>query len=274
MLDQRDRVVETGRTEGAAMTSTNAAGSERLGGHGRAVPLGSARLIPLLVAAAIATGCAGTRISDRQEYQGEKLARPAHILVHDFAARAADLPAWSEAAATFASNEAAATPEEIEAGRQLGVQMANRIVERIDAMGLDAQRAADVPTPTPGDIVIVGFLGSIDEGSGFKRVVLGFGSGSAEVSTHVEGYRALDGGYEKLGSGTADNGKKKSPGLVVPTLVTIATKNPIGLLVMTPVKLAGEVTGKNTVEGVGKKMADDVADELEVKFREQGWIAD
>ncbi|MDC1295865.1 hypothetical protein N8077_06010, partial [Myxococcota bacterium] len=59
---------------------------------------------------------------------------------------------------------------------------------------------------------------------------------------------------------------------VVPLILTVATANPLGMIVMLPLKVGQEVTGRNKVEGVGKRMADKIADELEIKFREQGWI--
>ena len=37
-------------------------------------------------------GCAKTWVVERQSYEGPRLARPARILVYDFAASAADLP--------------------------------------------------------------------------------------------------------------------------------------------------------------------------------------
>jgi hypothetical protein len=234
--------------------------------------IGRSMIGMMLATGLLTVGCASTKLSNRQEYQGEKLARPDRIFVHDFAASAADLPAWSEAATTYAGREAAASPEELAAARKLGTHMTTELVSRIDAMGLEAERADGGTKPSPGDLVIVGFLGSVDEGSGFKRVVIGFGSGSAEVTSHVEGYLATADGYRKLGSGDASAGKGHSPGVVLPIAVTIATANPIGLIVMAPIKVGTEVSGRNKIEGVGKRMAGDVADELEKKFREQGWI--
>lgn len=216
--------------------------------------------------------CSSINIQNREEYRGEKLARPDRILVHDFAANPDDLPSWSEAARTNAGAGAEVSADEAEAGRQLGIQMARELVKRFDEMGLEAERAAGARSPEDGDLVIVGYLASVEEGSGFKRVVVGFGSGAAEVTTHVEGYLATSEGMRKLGSGDASSSKGRSPGVVVPLAVTIATANPIGLIVMAPVKVGSEITGHNTVEGVGKKMAGTIADVLEKKFREQGWI--
>ena len=65
-----------------------------------------------------------------------------------------------------------------------------------------------------------------------------------------------------------------APGIVLPLAVTVATANPIGLLIMLPLKLGGEMIGDSPIEGVGSDMADKIAEELEIKFREQGWIDD
>lgn len=241
----------------------------------RRLELGSAPArLALLATMLLVLACAPkTRIANREPYAGEMLPRPDRILVYPFAARTEDLPPWSEAAKTH-PEEAVASEEEVDVARNLGSQMAHELVERIEDMGLPAERTVDPAAPRPGDIAIVGFLASVDEGSGFKRVLLGFGSGAPEVTTHVEGYLATENGIRKLGSGDAEAGKRRAPGAVLPILVTIVTKNPIGILVTTPFKIGGEMTGKSTVEGVGKAMADDIAAQLEIKFREQGWIED
>ena len=54
----------------------------------------------LFVIAAI-VGCASSTITSRQEYQGGKIARPDHIIVYDFAATPADVPADSAIAANI-----------------------------------------------------------------------------------------------------------------------------------------------------------------------------
>lgn len=235
---------------------------------------GAMRLSSGLALLALALACGSIKITDRDEYKGAKLARPDHILIHDFAATVDDLPEWSDAAKANSDAQATATPEEIEAGRKLGIEMTTELVKRIDEMGLPAERATADSQPSDGDIVIVGYLSSVEKGSGFKRVVIGFGSGAAEVTTQVEGYLSTPEGLRKLGSSGLTSGKGHAPGVVVPLVVTAVTANPIGLIIMAPVKIGSEMTGRDTVKGVGKRMADKIADELEKKFREQGWIAD
>ena len=92
------------------------------------------------------------------------------------------------------------------------------------------------------------------------------------MTTEVEGYLMTDQGLRELGSREIDSGGGKMPGVMVPLAVTIATKNPIGLIVGGAVKVGGEVTGKSTIEGSAKRTAKKIGDELRVAFGKQGWL--
>jgi Domain of unknown function (DUF4410) len=139
-------------------------------------------------------------------------------------------------------------------------------------MGLPAVQAAGQPAPRVGDIVLMGYFESVDTGSAEKRIVLGFGSGAAELQTAVEGYLMTDQGLRRLGSGEVESGGGKTPGVAVPLVVAASSGNPIGLIVGGAVKVGGEVTGKSTIEGAAKRTAKEIADQLRVAFQKQGWI--
>ncbi len=230
------------------------------------------RIAACVFALAALAGCASTTVTQRQKYEGQILARPNRIIVHDFAATPADIPAWSAAAKLYAASTPPQSTEEIDLGRRLGAQVALDLVTEIQNMGLPAVRAAGQPAPQVGDLVIVGYFASIDEGSAAKRVLLGFGSGAPEMRTEVEGYLMTDRGLRLLGSGEVDSGGGKTPGVVVPIAVTIATANPIGLIVGGALKVGGEVTGKSTIEGTAKRTAEKIGAELRPAFQRQGWI--
>ncbi|MGR9036296.1 MAG: hypothetical protein ACU83O_06865 [Gammaproteobacteria bacterium] len=85
-------------------------------------------------------GCASTNVISRQPYMGEKLARPAHIIVHDFAATLADIPAGSARAGQYYQSGTPQSDEGIEAGRKLGAEVAKELVAKIQDMGLPAAR--------------------------------------------------------------------------------------------------------------------------------------
>ena len=226
-----------------------------------------------LLALAVAAGCASTEVSDRQRLVTEKLARPGHIWVYDFAATPAEVPADSALAGQPTEHATPQTAEQIELGRKLGEAIAAGIVDEIrGGMGLPAKRASSHTTPEVNDIVIRGYLLSVDEGSATKRVAIGFGSGASHLTTAVEGFQMTTHGLRKLGSGKVGAGGGKSPGAAVGAVALIATANPVGLIVGGGVKAYGEYTGSSKIEGRAKATAKEITDVLKKRFQEEGWI--
>lgn len=220
----------------------------------------------------VVAGCASTKVAERQEYKGGKIPRPAHIWVYDFAATQGEVPAGSEISGQTAQHPTPQTPEQIALGRQVGEAIAAQLVEEIRDMGLPALRASSLSKPQINDLVMKGYLLSIDEGSAAKRVVVGFGSGGSHLTTAVEGFQVTDQGLRKLGSGTLDSGGSKTPGAALGLVGLIATANPAGLIVSGGMKAYGEYSGSAKVEGRAKETAKEIAKKLKPKYQEQGWI--
>lgn len=232
------------------------------------------RLMPLFFALALVAGCASTQVTQSTPMAQPGLARPNQIWVYNFAATYADMPSDSSIGnQVSASSQTAAQMQE---GRQLGALIAQNLVADIQAMGLSAVQAGPGSRPQVGDGVIRGYIVSAEgggAGSAVKRFVVGFGSGTSEMDTVVEGYVMTPNGLRKLGSGTLTSSGNKTPGMVVPAAVAIATANPIGLIVVGGVKVYGEASGRNTLEGRAKATADAIAEELRVRFQDRGWIS-
>jgi hypothetical protein len=224
-----------------------------------------------LFALLVVAGCASTEITEHESYQGEKLARPDRIIVHDFTGNPAEVPPESPFHAQMAET-ATPTPEQQEVGQQLGAQIAEELVADLQGMGLPAVRAAGQSAPQPNDIVLRGYFVSIDEGSAGKRVLVGFGSGEAEMRAAVEGYQMTDQGLRLLGSGEVASEGGSMPGMVVPLAVVAATANPIGLVVGGAAHLYGEGSGSDTIEGAAKRTVDEIAAQLRTAAEKQGWI--
>lgn len=229
------------------------------------------RAVAWLLTLAVVTSCASTQVTERQRYQGAKLARPDRIIVHDFTANPADVPPQSP----FATRLAGAVPptaEQRELGRKLGAQIAADLVADLRGMGLPAVRAEGQPPPRINDIVLRGYFVSIEEGSAGKRVLVGFGSGEAEMRAAVEGYQMTATGLRLLGSGEVSSEGGEMPGVVAPLAVLAATANPIGLVVGGGAKLYGEASGSDTIEGAAKRTAEEISAQLRKAAEEQGWI--
>jgi hypothetical protein len=219
----------------------------------------------------VLAGCASTEVEDHQPYQGAKLARPDRIIVHDFTSDPANVPPDSP----FATRLAGAvrpTPEQEDLGRKLGAQIAEDLVADLEGMGLPAVRAEGQAAPQIDDIVLRGYFVSIEEGSTGKRLLVGFGSGEAEMRAAVEGYQATATGLRLLGHGEVAAEGTEMPGVVVPLAVLAATANPIGLVVAGVAKLYGEGSGSDTIVGAAERTADEVAAQLRKAAEEQDWI--
>ena len=225
-----------------------------------------------LFALVLVVGCASTKVTDRHEYQGGKLPRPAHIWVYNFAATPAEVPAASALAGQPTESAAPQTPEQIATGREVGSQMAAHLVQEIQEMGLPARRASSGTKPDINDLVFRGYLLSVDAGNATKRVAIGFGSGGSHLTTMVEGYQMTAQGLRKLGSGSLESGSGKTPGGAVGVVAVIATGNPVGLIVGGGMKAYGEYSGSAKIEGRAKETAKEIAAQIKPKFQQQGWI--
>jgi hypothetical protein len=200
------------------------------------------------------------------------MARPNRIWVYNFVANPADMPADSSIRGQVGAPSTPPTAEQLQEGRQLGAMIGADLVVNINAMGLSAMQAGPGSSPQVGDGVIRGYLVSVQGGSTVKRLVIGFGAGSSEMDTVVEGYTVTPQGWRKLGSGTLTSSGSKTPGLVVPAAVAIATANPIGLIVVGGAKIYNEASGKSGLEGRAKATADEISDQLKIRFQDRGWI--
>ncbi|MEM7025286.1 MAG: DUF4410 domain-containing protein, partial [Pseudomonadota bacterium] len=145
----------------------------------------------------VLAGCASTEVTESQNFVGDRqIPRPDHIFVFDFSATPGDVDANATIADQVGAHSTPQSAEEVALGRKLGAEIAKDLVEEIKKMGLPAMRAADGPAPQPGDAEIKGHLVSINQGSTAKRLLVGFGSGAAELKTVVEGYLVTQAGLE------------------------------------------------------------------------------
>ena len=234
------------------------------------------RIVLCLLSLVVVAGCASTNVTQQTPMSSPGLARPNRIWVYNFVANPADMPANSSIRNDVGSPSTPPTAAEIQEGRQLGALIAQELVADINAMGLPAVQAGPGSSPQVGDGVIRGYLVSMQGGSTgsmVQRFVIGFGAGTSEMDTVVEGYAVTPQGWRKLGSGTLTSSGNKTPGMVVPAAVAIATANPIGLIVVGGAKIYGETSGRSGLEGRAKATADAIAEQLKIRFQDRGWIS-
>jgi Domain of unknown function (DUF4410) len=232
---------------------------------------GSQLVLCLLTLLALA-GCAKTTVTEQTPMTNPGLARPKLIRVYNFIANPADMPNDSSIAGAVVAQRTPPTEDQLATGRQLGQLIAAALVSDIQAMGFSAEQDGPGVTPQIGDAVIRGYLVSVEGGGAVKRFIIGFGAGTSELDTVVEGYTMTPQGLRRLGSGTLSSSGNKTPGLVVPAAVAIASGNPVGLIVIGGVKIYREASGKNGLDARAKATADAIADALKTRFEDRGWM--
>jgi hypothetical protein len=230
-------------------------------------------IVLCLIGIVLVAGCASTKVTNQTPLSNPGAPRPNRIWVYDFVANPADMPPNASISGQVSAPTAPPTAEQIEQGRQLGALIAQNLVADIQAMGMTAVQAGPGSVPQVGDGVIQGYLVSVEGGSAAKRFVIGFGSGTSELDTVVEGYGVTPLGWRKMGSGTISSSGSKTPGMIMPAAIALATANPIGLIVVGGAKIYGEASGKNTLEGRAKATADAIAEQLKIRFQARGWIS-
>ncbi len=231
-----------------------------------------AAIFPCLIAVFLVSGCASTEITGREKIVTGKLPKPDHIWVYDFVATPEDVPADSAVAGQYDPSAPAQTPEEIATARALGASMATQLAQQIREMGLPSGVAVPGTTPQVNDIVIRGYLTSIDEGSAAKRMTIGFGSGASKLQTLVEGFQMTPEGLRKLGSGRVESGGNKTPGGAVGVVTWIATANPVGFIVSSGTKVYGEASGNSKIQGRAKQTVDEIAKLIKQRCEQESWI--
>jgi hypothetical protein len=138
---------------------------------------------------------------------------------------------------------------------------------------MPAATASAATRPQLNDLVIEGSLLSVQQGSAAARVGIGFTAGQSELKVAVEVFQMTPHGLLKLGSGDVGSTGNKTPGVGVGLATMIATRNPAGLIISGGMKVYGEKSGSNTMEGRTEQTVKEIAAALKKRFQEQGWIS-
>ncbi len=138
--------------------------------------------------------------------------------------------------------------------------------------GIAAIAAAAGPVPLPGDAVIRGEFVSIDEGDRAKRMLIGFGAGSAGLETLVEGYVVTTRGLVPLGSAQIETSGGKKPGMLVPLGAGAATGNVARSAVISGASNILQEAGSESLDGAAKRTAKEIAKVIVKAYEERGWL--
>jgi hypothetical protein len=223
-----------------------------------------------------AAGCATTKVeSTGSEYMG-RLPRPAEILVYSFATSAQDvqLDSSPSVAVVWKAQGVSAGTERREVARQVADAVADRLVEKIQGMGLPARHASEPPaTDGPPKLAITGFFTAIDQGSRFERASIGLGAGRSDVNTSVQVATVSPYGRRVVDSFDIDAKSGRKPGAAE----TLALGAGAGTLATAAIATAATTVGSEAfganVDADARRTADKISAMLGEFFVQNGWIS-
>jgi hypothetical protein len=120
-------------------------------------------------------------------------------------------------------------------------------------------------------MAIKGTFVALDEGSRLKRMLIGFGSGAADLGAVVEGFQMREDGLHPLGSGEVVAGGGHMPGILVPVGAGAAAGTAATSAVISGSVNVVKEAGPETIEGAADRTADEVADTIEAVYKKRGW---
>lgn len=219
-------------------------------------------------------GCASTSTNYVQSAdKSTKLPYPEKILVYDFAVTASEIPPDSAATDTLAVaiDDPHTTPERQALAHQLSGLLAEDLVERLQALGLPAQRwSGPAPQMTNGYTIEGQFL-TIDEGNPLGRMIVGFGVGGTELKVLAQAYHITPTAKTLLSAVEVSAESSKKPG--------IAATLPVGAAISGVATAAAVSTGVGVVAEINQDIRDGARDTAEAivelmkrRMKQQGWI--
>lgn len=241
--------------------------------HQRSIRI-SAALVLALVAGSF--GCASTKTVGSESYAGQ-LRRPDRILVYPFATSTADIQLDSSPTVEAAWRlEGISAPQERSAvANEVARALADRLVEKIQAMGLPAERGTQSPEIADGATVlaVTGHFLEIDEGSRAARITIGLGAGRSGVRTAVQVVQVADAGRRVVDQFEIEAQSGRRPGAAETLGAGAAAGTLATAAVVTTAAAVGSETFGDDVDADAKRTADKVATMLSDFFAQQGWIA-
>ena len=164
---------------------------------------------------AIGVGCASVSVTPVAGTADQSmLPRPGVFYVYDFAVGPEDVMVDSLGAEFMSEGEKLSKEEQTAYATAEAFSMA--LVEELRKEGINAQRINRGAVPRLHSIVLKGQFVTIDEGSRFKRMVIGFGAGSSEIRARVQAYQATERGLHRIVEAEAKATGSKTPGMAVP----------------------------------------------------------
>ncbi len=228
-----------------------------------------ARALILAIASCCIGACSQPAVRPFIRTGDNDLPRPTRVVVRDFAVTEVEVVEYQGILRQQPSN-----PNPTERRRAIASNVSEALslefVRTLQELGFSVERGMRGASDADDILIIEGEFIRIDEGSPLRRMVVGFGSGAANVQTRVHVYQGP--GRKKLLEFTTDADSGKLPGAAVTVSAGVAAPTIVSAGLFTGNALATGFQNGSDVSQLAQSSADQAVRYLSEFFAQQGWI--
>jgi len=220
-------------------------------------------------------GCAKTVVQPVTETEKLGLPRPPQVLVYTFAVSPTEVIENQSIIHEFMESQGDMTPEQRlrEIGREAAEAMAEELVRGISELGLPARRAYKETAIPPNGLTVEGAFLDVDQGNRLRRVIIGFGSGSARVNARVLVHQVRPDARVKLLDFMTHGDSGKLPGAAVTMGAGAAAQGGATAgMAAANVAVSGVKIYRSEHEQMAARSAEQAVAYLSQFFAKEGWI--
>jgi uncharacterized protein DUF4410 len=229
-----------------------------------------------LMATVLTLGCARTDSHLSVDYGGAtQLPRPSVINVHQYRLNPASIQLDESVGkrVTRRLSDRSVSQEQHEVAAAIQQALTERLAEELQALGLPARPASEDTSVSSGSVLdIEGVFGEVSEGFRARRLLIGLGTGSAEVNTTTRAYVRFASGRKLVQEVKTTAKSSRKPGVAVSAGAGAAADR-----AATSAAVAG-ATGvvaerrRNDVESIAEAAAKEIVNSLRPFLERQGWV--
>jgi len=206
---------------------------------------------------------AHVEVTPLEGYSGKALPKPARILVYDFVVKPEDVQVdKSQEIRLRHLLEGDEKPAKV--GEKASEKLSAELIKELKKTGIPVEAAKAGEAPMDDSLMVEGAFTSLKQGDKTERVVVGVGTGSAEVSAKVQVYFKNGQDLILFSAFETSTSLGKSLGAGLPVAAG-----------MNPAVAAGRATvtdRKKTVDEYSSRTGDAVAKTITTEMAGQGWV--
>jgi hypothetical protein len=223
------------------------------------------RATALVLIVVLMSACGSANVNALRRYHGRQLPAPRGLVVFDFEPTAESIGLGM--GREELPSEGGLSGEEMENRREVGRVLADVLAKELENRGFPTSRKSGPLGVPEGSMSIGGQILTIDEGSGAKRIFIGFGSGRSQLSSVAQLIGHTPAGPANLYDfqNTSKSGWK--PGILTTLPIGIAVQGVTLVLLVIQGGMTGMGELSSTSTSNAKRMAKELADAVETALK-------